>query len=462
MSKCNDNYVDMSATNGTHEELPGFDGITWRLPCRVATMARGLRLAAVGVAVTAAGGSMAALAAGPSVLDGPQFNQNPMDVRHRPRPEYDPMGVPVGSFLLFPSLDIGEAFNSNIYATETNETSDFITTYAPSLTLVSDWNNHAVALSAHANGGVYAENSDENFFDYGFSAGGRLDVRRSTSVSAATSWDHRHEDRGSPEDVNGDEPSEYDEFAIGIGGATSPGRLSLGVDGNYTHLDFQNVQDNTGTTINNDDRNQSIWEGIVRAGYAFKSDYEVFVQGTYTDIVYDETFDDNGLNRDNNGWRADLGLAFDITDTLAGDVYGGYLQRYYDDPAFTDTGSFDLGADLFWSITPLTTAHALVFRNFVETTQAGASSILETTGRIEIDHELMRNVIIGGHAALSNFQYEGISRDDDVWRFGADGRYLINRNFYVGGGADYITRDSNAPTESYDQFNVGVFVGAQM
>ena len=402
------------------------------------------------------------MAVEPIIEKQPRFFQDPFDVARRPRPDYDPVGVPVGSFLLFPSIEVGEYYDSNIYATETDEESDFVTTYVPSISLLSDWNNHALGVNAYAAGGLYADHTDENYLDYGVSAAGRLDVRRTTSVFAGTSWDHIHQDRGSPEDVNSDEPSEYDVFAVDLGGGTQQGRTSFALAGGYSHYDYEDVTDRNGMFINNQDRNQAIWDAEARVGYQFQSDYELFVRGVYSDVVYDNNPDDSGVNRDNNGWRADLGVAFSITDTLQGDVYGGYLQRYYESPTFQDEGSFDAGGDLYWSITPLTSARATVFRSFEETTQTGAASILQTTGEVEISHELLRNVILSGTAGLTNYDYQGISRSDDVWNLGAEGTYLINRNFYFGGGADYTTRDSNAVGESYDDVRVGLFVGAQM
>lgn len=395
-------------------------------------------------------------------LTGPTQG-NPYSIRNRARPDYDPEGLPVGSFLVFPSFELGEVYDTNVFRTETNESDDFITTYAPSINVVSDWNNHAVAFGATANGGVFADNSDENYFDYGFFAAGRLDVRRSTRVGAFVSWDHLHEDRGSPEDVNGDEPTEFDEFRTGVNATTTQGRFTIFLGGEYSHLTFENVTAGGGTMmVNNADRDQSAVEGTARVDYNVSPGYAIFVLGSYIDVSYDNTPDDAGRVRDNNGWRADAGVAFEITETFSGDVYGGYIQRYYDDPTFADTDSFDLGGDIYWSITPLTTARLVLERSFVETTQAGASSILETSGVIEVEHELLRNVILGANVGLTNFDYEGITREDDVWGFGVDGVYLINRNFYAGGRAQYTNRDSNAPTESFEDIEVGVFVGAQM
>jgi len=462
MSKRYRNYSGIDAPNDCASRKQKIRRITSDSPRRFAGLCGGLNAALIGCALVSAGGSMVAMAAQPVIETSPQFYQDPLDVKNRPRPDYDPEGIPVGSFLLYPSLEVGEYYDSNIYATETNEESDFVTTYAPSISLVSDWNNHAVGFNAYAAGGIYKDHSDENFFDYGVSAGGRLDVRRSTSVFGTTSYDHLHEDRGSPEDVNGNEPSEYDQFIVGLGGGTRQGSFSVRVDGNFTRLIFQDVQDNNGLLINNQDRNQDIWDGAFRLGYQFKSDYEIFFRGAYSEVVYDNNPDDNGVNRDNNGWRADVGLAANITDTLVFDIYGGYLQRYYESSTFQDTGDYDVGGDLFWSITPLTSARATVFRSFDETTQTGASSILQTTGELEVSHELLRNVILSANARLTDYDYQGITRNDDVWSLGVDGRYLINRNFYVGGGADYRNRDSNFAGESYDEVQIGAFVGVRM
>src|SRR5947208_3522344 len=48
---------------------------------------------------------------------------------------YQPKGIELGSYLLFPVLEVGEAYNSNVFATETNKKGDFITHIAPEFQL---------------------------------------------------------------------------------------------------------------------------------------------------------------------------------------------------------------------------------------------------------------------------------------------------------------------------------------
>ena len=57
--------------------------------------------------------------------------------------DYKPKGVPVGSFRLFPDLELDEVYNDNIYATSTGQpgkSSSFIQNIKPVLNLNSDWN----------------------------------------------------------------------------------------------------------------------------------------------------------------------------------------------------------------------------------------------------------------------------------------------------------------------------------
>ena len=58
---------------------------------------------------------------------------------------YDPKGMPLGSFRLFPELELDEVYNDNIYATAygvNGRLGSFIQVIKPSAELRSDWNNH--------------------------------------------------------------------------------------------------------------------------------------------------------------------------------------------------------------------------------------------------------------------------------------------------------------------------------
>src|SRR3546814_14316191 len=90
-----------------------------------------------------------------------------VSVLGRPRPEVDPLNIRVGSLIIAPRIDFRATYNDNVFATESDEESDFITTIAPSVTVSSDWTRHGLSFSAQATDLPHAENESENRTSYG-------------------------------------------------------------------------------------------------------------------------------------------------------------------------------------------------------------------------------------------------------------------------------------------------------
>src|SRR5580698_2518457 len=62
-----------------------------------------------------------------------------LPVMGRPRPEFDPIGIPVSSFLLFPQFTVDGSYDTNVLRTPTNDQSDYFFTIAPSFRMTSQW-----------------------------------------------------------------------------------------------------------------------------------------------------------------------------------------------------------------------------------------------------------------------------------------------------------------------------------
>lgn len=385
-----------------------------------------------------------------------------LDVTKRPRPEYDPVGLRAGSFLVFPKVELDETYNDNIYATESNKVDDFITTIKPSVTVNSDWNNHALNATVFLNEGLYASHSDEDFTDYGIRGDGRIDIQRSAYLFGGGSAEHLHEDRGAENAVAAaTEPTEYDRYAANVGGTYKPNRLGITAEGTWQQFDFDNDVNGAGVVINNQDRDRNMYRERLRVGYDIQPGYTAFVQGSLNQRDYDQVPDDNGFNRNSDGYRVDAGIEVRLTNVIDAEFFGGYFSQDYDDPAFSDVNAFDAGARVLWSVSPLATVKASLTRQVEETVQVNASSYIATVAQVGVDYELRRNILVGANVSFANNDYQGISRDDDVWRLNLNGKYLIKRNFYMGARVGYADRSSNQVNQSYEQFTAGAFVGAQ-
>ena len=119
-------------------------------------------------------------------------------VFERPRPDYDPLGIKVGAFLLHPTLDVRETYTDNLFATNNNKDDDFYTTIRLGGTLQSDWSRHQITLGAYGAIDRYFDTTSEDSEEWGLSMITRADLSsRDTFFLCHRVWDaptlqHRH------------------------------------------------------------------------------------------------------------------------------------------------------------------------------------------------------------------------------------------------------------------------------
>ena len=399
----------------------------------------------------------AAFEAGPAVGQELEPGQT---VRDRPRPNYDPRGLRAGSFLIFPSLTLRQAYDSNVFATPEDEEGDFITSISPEIAAESQWSNHALNFRAGGEQGVYAENSDENYLDWNIGVDGRLDVTRDTNIFAGASWNNEHEQRGSPDDVNGEEPAEFDVANLTLGGEHRFNRLSLRLTNTYDRFDYDDVAAGDGGQIDNDDRDRDVYQSTLRAAYEIQPGFAAFVEGSYNIRDYDEDQTDSpdapdAVNRDSDGWGVSVGSAFDLTGITFGEASIGYRQQTFDDPQLDDVSGISANASLTSNVTQLTSI-TLNLQSSVDETTVGqdneaASGSFSRGINLRVDHELLRNLLLNAEVGFVNRDYEGVDRMDNTIQAGLGADYLMNRYLNFGLGYDFETRDSDAAAAEYDR-----------
>ncbi|MCZ6863773.1 MAG: outer membrane beta-barrel protein [Alphaproteobacteria bacterium] len=383
-------------------------------------------------------------------------------VTSRKRPELDALGVRVGTFLVYPKLSLEENYSDNIFADADNEVSDFITRILPSLRIDSDWGNHAVSLEGGADVGRYLDNTDENFEDYHFSASGRVDVRRSTKVRARVRYRALHSDRGSPDDERGVEPTQFDIFSVGVNGFHNFGRVNVTLGGTFDKYDFDDVAtSDPARPFNNDDRDRNEVEASLRLAYEIVPQYEAFVRGAYNIRDYDSAEDDNERNRDSDGFDVVAGVEIDFGGIVFGDFFAGYKIQNFDDPDLDTVQGPTVGADITWTVTPLTTVVGRVSRQIRETTRADASGRFLSSVGLSVDHELRRDLLIGADARFLHDKFEGRDRTDLIYQAGVNIKYMLSRYFYVSGGYDFRMREGESSTDDFAENNFLIRLQAQ-
>ena len=383
-----------------------------------------------------------------------QAQQPPVDpnttVADRARPEYDPLGIRAGSFLIFPELGISGAYSDNVGFDEDDEESDIVTLIEPGVEFQSQWATHFLAVELGSEIAIHAEESDEDYEDFFALGRGRVDVSRQTDIETNAQARLTHEGRDDPEDAGNDELTDLYQFGGGIAFNHEINRLGFTVGGDV----LRSVYDDDAE----EDRNANVYDFLLRTSYEVSPRIDMFVEGRYNIEDRDDNVDDNGVARDTDGYEARLGASLDITSVLFGEAFAGYRVQRFDEDDFDDETGLSFGIDLNWNPTQLTSIGLSGQRDFRATDEGDAASNFRTEFGITIDHELLRNVIINGEARYQNDDFRGDEREDDTILLGAGLTYWLNRNLSLNAGYDFSERDSNQAGEDFtvNQFSVGL------
>ena len=378
-------------------------------------------------------------------------------VLDRPRPELDPLGVRAGSFLVFPRVEAGVSYETNVFAEPEDEDDDFLFVVNPSVAVRSDFSRHALAFEAGAEFGRYADLTSENFFDYEVAGSGRLDVGVGGAATARLAHIRNHEDRGDPDQPTAAvEPVEYSSTLGEVGYSQRFNRVTAGVSTSAEWLDYDDVGSAAGPVIDQDDRDRWVYSTNVRVGYLIQPRFEAYVRGTYNVVEYDQ----EQVDRDSQGYEIAIGSDFDLTGLITGTAYVGYLSRDFDNEALDDPSGMSFGLDLDWAATQLTTVRATASRSLEEPTGFGSRE--RTRLGVGADHELLRNLILSADAVYRIDEFNDTDREDDYYSLGVGALYTLNRNYYARAGYVFETRNSNVNARDYDNNVVTLRLGARL
>ena len=141
---------------------------------------------------------------------------------------------------------------------------------------------------------------------------------------------------------------------------------------------------------------------------------------------------------------------------LRGDVGVGWLKQNFDGTAFGDIDGYSLHGKLEWFPTQLTTVTALGERSIEDSGLVGSAGSLRTDASVQVDHELLRNLIVTGVLDSERSKFVGVDRLDKRFTIGASATYLMNRGVGVTFGYSRLDQDSSGVNAGPD-FKANLF-----
>jgi hypothetical protein len=383
-------------------------------------------------------------------------------VLNRPRPGYDPLGVSLGGFLLFPKVAATIVYDDNIYASDIAKKSDGVVTIQPQLSLRSRWSRNRLNLNATADVRRNMTQKIEDTEQFGLTADGMLEVDSASQISLTTIYARRVEPRGFEDDIfNGlGEPIAYREIGATLSAFRTFGHVRLDAEGELSKYEYEDTRLN-GQTINLSDRNYRNISGSLQATYAVGPNLGVFVSGSLDDAHYKSLGSDE--NRDSHGYSVLGGVSFGVTSLITGQAGIGYLSESYDDPIFAPIKGLNYNVRLAWNPTPLLTIQGKMAKSIQRSRSIDSAGIEFDDFSVVADYELLRNLLLKATLEYEKINYNGTDRKEGRITGGLRGQYQFTRNLAVtlAGNAVRQRRQASASAgRSYDrkQLSVGVVV----
>ena len=377
-----------------------------------------------------------------------------VSVTERARPDYDPTGILVGSFQVFPRVDTGIGASNNVYLDDNGRRGDAYLQFTPQFTARSDWSRHQVMVRAVGSFRRYLDQTPLNQSAFDLVSQGRLDISSSGSLTGQSRISKLYE---SP--FNGEIRSDlsvlsrYLRTTLRGSGEYTAGRVRGEVTADYTKFDFDNIDLPDGGTLNQKDRNRNMTRLVGELQYAFSPSASVYGKLSYDDTNYTTRLLNGDPNRDSTGKRVAVGLSMDLAGLLRGIVGVGYSWRDYSADIYKDVDGVSVEVQLEYFPSVLTTVTLGAERTIRDSSLSGTNAFFDNRLSLKVDHELLRNMLIGAGIDYARQDYIGSPQKNDVWQAEVQARYLVSRSISLAGNVDYGKRTSNdiAGGRSYDE-----------
>jgi hypothetical protein len=176
--------------------------------------------------VAAAGAARGQTLSGYFPMGVPGYSTMPgVTVLSRARPDYQPLGIPVDSFVVSPSMSEGLGYDSNVLGGPGSPGSWTLGTQ-PSVQVKSDWSQDSVVGVLGLDDTRYLDTPSQSRTDATAAFGGTLAIGRD-ELTMATAYLSNHENRSAIDALPTDTPVAYRLFDARLGYTIVLDRLSL-------------------------------------------------------------------------------------------------------------------------------------------------------------------------------------------------------------------------------------------
>lgn len=372
---------------------------------------------------------------------------------------YDPLGVRMGSFLLYPEVSIEGLYSDNALLSTTDSRSDRAVVITPQITARSTWSRHLLEGTVRGINSYYSEFPTLDDDEFSANLRGRIDISRKTSIEITSDYVDSQEDVDATDAPTGAaERTQTRELSGTAELSHRFNRLTATLRGGIAEEDFDDVRLVSGAIANNDDRDVTERELVGRLSYELRPGVDAFVEGSGNVHDFDSPFDDNGIRNGSSGYTVTGGISLELSGKLNGEIGAGFARQTPDEQSLEDISGLILNAALEWLPSALTTVRFDAETQVAETTQIDSAGSLIRTAVVSVEHAFRQNMIAGMALGYELEEFSGSGVEDEEYTLGLSGEYRLNRAVALIANYQFTKSTSSEPNEDYveNEFRLGM------
>lgn len=364
-------------------------------------------------------------------------NSDPFDYKGEP--------VAVGGFEVLPNITIQQEYNDNIFATEENTQSDFITVIKPSIAVHKKYRRHQFLATADVEMRRYWDIPDENVENYKLGVSANLEAKQNINIPLSLTYEDKNlarqaQSRRSVADLT-KEPLTVKSIEAEAGIIYKPNRFSLALIGQYKETDFKDGVLRNGNIIDRDQGDVEVLSSTIRASYDMRTNWTPYFEATFSNEDYTNESVNTAASRDNSLFRLLAGTSFNYKGIVYGFLGWGVDNRRYRSEQVSDATALSLDSKISWELSPKSKFTFEISRETKEDNVIIAG-LTQTASGLEYQHELRENTFLRLMGIYNVEDFDDSLRADTTIETGLGIHHIISPRLQIGTDYQYVTRDS--------------------
>lgn len=359
-------------------------------------------------------------------------------VLSRQRPEYDYPGVDLGAATVRSEVSSSTGYDDNVLGTSRNSGSVLQQTQV-NLGAATNWSRNGLQASLQASDYRFLEQPKQSYTTWAATAGGAYEIGRD---AVAVNYYHQNLAQ-TPRDLNTallDRTIAYRIDAADVSYTTRFGRLQLRPGVQVALFDFDNGTVG-GQPYLQTYRNRVVATPELRVGYELAPQRNVIAVVRNAVASYRERFAGQSV-RDYNDTEVLAGLDYQLAGPFRFRLLVGYESRNFSSRTFKTIQAPVAELSVIWTPTGLTTVTGTLTRRIADSADETTAGLTATTGRLAVDHELYRNVLLHGEGGIDIDSFGQGGGSQTLYSLGAGASWLLNRHARLAATYAFTVREN--------------------